>query len=318
MRVFIGIDTSNYTTSCAICDYNGEIIKNYKCLLPVKEGERGLRQSDAVFAHIKNFEKIAELIKEKHANYEIAGIGYSAYPRDVSGSYMPCFLVGKALAEMISALYNIPVFPFSHQAGHIQSAIYSSGYDARERFIAFHVSGGTTEIVLAEQSDTGFNIQLLGGSNDLHAGQAIDRIGVEMGLKFPCGKEIEALALKNTMPLPPINVSVKGFCCNMSGLENLAIKLYKQTEKKELVSSFVLAFISKTLKKLTLNLREKFGNIDIVFAGGVMSNTIIKDELIKLGNVYFAKPEFSTDNAAGISLLARKRYLQGVDNGTTL
>jgi hypothetical protein len=196
-KVIIGIDTSNYTTSCAVCSLDGVILENYKELLPVKIGENGLRQSDAVFAHVKNFQIISKKIKEKHAEYEIVAIGYSSYPRDVAGSYMPCFLVGCSVAEMISALYNIPSFSFSHQAGHIQAALYSSKLEAEGEFVAFHVSGGTTEILLVTPNKTSFNVSILGGSVDLHAGQAIDRIGVKMGLKFPCGKEIERLAIEN-------------------------------------------------------------------------------------------------------------------------
>ena len=204
-KVVIGIDTSNYTTSCAVCNMDGIILENYKELLPVKEGERGLRQSDAVFAHIKNFQIISSRIKEKHADYEIVAIGYSAYPRDAQGSYMPCFLVGQAVSEMISALYGIPSFQFSHQSGHIQASLYSSGLDANESFVAFHVSGGTTEIVLASPTSDGFDVDLIGGSADLHAGQAIDRIGVKMGLSFPCGREIERLALENNKNIPRAN-----------------------------------------------------------------------------------------------------------------
>lgn len=309
-KVIIGIDTSNYTTSCAVCSLDGAILENYKKLLPVKEGENGLRQSDAVFAHVKNFQKISSIIKEKHADYDISAIGYSAYPRDVAGSYMPCFLVGQAVAEMISALYLIPSYQFSHQSGHIAAALYSAKLEPNEMFIAFHVSGGTTEIVLAEPNENGFSVQLLGGSVDLHAGQAIDRIGVKMGLQFPCGKEIERLALENKAVAPPAKVCVKGFECNLSGLENLALKLLHETDNVRLVSSYVLSFIAKTLAALTNNIREKFGNIKILYAGGVMSNQIIKEHLSStFENIYFAAPEFSTDNACGTALLARKKYL---------
>ena len=310
-KVIIGIDTSNYTTSCSVCGLDGVILENYKELLPVGQGENGLRQSDAVFAHVKNFQIISSRIKEKHADYEIAAIGYSAYPRDAVGSYMPCLLVGQAVAEMISSLYNIPSFQFSHQSGHIAAALYSAKLEPDEDFIAFHVSGGTTEIVLAKPTQDGFAVELLGGSVDLHAGQAIDRIGVRMGLKFPCGKEIERLALENKAVPPPVKVCVNGFKCNLSGLENLALKLLKETDNCRLVSTYVLSFISKTLEKLTENLRSTYGNIKILFAGGVMSNTIIKGNLSdRFDNVYFASPEFSTDNACGVALLARKKYLK--------
>lgn len=309
-KVIVGIDTSNYTTSCAVCSLNGEILENYKEMLPVKLGENGLRQSEAVFSHVKNFQLISKKIKEKHADYEIVAVGYSSYPRDVAGSYMPCFLVGNAVAEMISALYNIPSFAFSHQAGHIQAALYSSKLEANEKFVAFHVSGGTTEILLVTPNEKNFSISLLGGSVDLHAGQAIDRIGVNMGLQFPCGKQIEMCAKENNTETPSIKVCVKNFECNLSGLENLSLKLYNDTKNINLVSAYVLSFISKTIEKLSQNIRNEFGNIKIVFAGGVMSNSIIKNNLLsKFDNIYFADPQFSTDNACGIALLARKSYL---------
>ena len=309
-KVIIGIDTSNYTTSCAVCSLDGEILENYKELLPVKAGENGLRQSDAVFSHVKNFQIISKRIKEKHAEYEIVAIGYSSYPRDVAGSYMPCFLVGSAVADMISALYNIPSFAFSHQAGHIQAALYSSQLETNEKFVAFHVSGGTTEVLLVAPNEKSYDISLLGGSVDLHAGQAIDRIGVKMGLQFPCGRQIENYAKENTVKIPSIKVCVKNFECNLSGLENLSLKLYNDTQDIKLVSAYVLNFISKTIEKLTQNIRNELGNLKIVFAGGVMSNSIIKNNLLsKFDNIYFAEPQFSTDNACGVALLARKSYL---------
>lgn len=310
-KVFVGIDTSNYTTSCAICDSEGVILENFKELLPVKSGENGLRQSDAVFSHIKNLQIISSHIKEIHNKYEIAAIGYSAYPRDVNNSYMPCFLVGKAIAEMISALYSIPAFHFSHQAGHIQASLYSSGFESNDPFIAFHISGGTTEILYVKPNETTFDINLIGGSVDLHAGQAIDRIGVKMGMSFPCGKELEKSAMKNTDKLPPMKICVKGYSCNLSGLENLAFNLFEKTKNVSLVSSYVLGFISKTVEKLTDNLRLEYENIPIVYAGGVMSNKIIQQHLSnRFKNVFFSEPEFSADNGAGIALLARKTYLK--------
>ena len=310
-RVFLGIDTSNYTTSLALCDENGVILENYKVLLPVKEGENGLRQSDAVFAHVKNFQIISSYIREKHEEYEILAVGYSKYPRDAEGSYMPCFLVGRALAEVISSLYNLKLFEFSHQKGHVVAAIYSSTAEIDSDVIAFHVSGGTTEILLVKPNERDYDIELIGGSEDLHAGQAIDRIGVKMGLPFPAGKHIETLANENKAKIPPVKISVNGFSCNMSGLENLATKLYKETENKALTASFTLEFVYKTIARLTENLRQKFPNHKIIYAGGVMSNSIIKGKISdKFKEVYFAKPEFSTDNASGVALLTLKRYFK--------
>lgn len=307
-KVVIGLDTSNYTTSCAICSLEGKVLENYKILLPVKEGESGLRQSDAVFAHIKNFQKISEIIKEKNEMYEVKAIGYSAYPRDVKGSYMPCFMVGKTLAEMISSIFNIPVYFFSHQAGHIRAALYSSQLAPVGKFLAFHVSGGTTEIVCVTPNDASYDIDLIGGSIDLHMGQAIDRIGVKMGLSFPCGKQIEQLAMQNNKKLPPVRICVNGLNCNLSGLENLSTKLYDLTNDKPQVSAYVISFVAQTIIKLTENLRKQYSSLPIVYAGGVMSNKIVQSKLKeKFDNVYFAEPEFSTDNAVGIALLTMKK-----------
>ena len=309
INVFVGIDTSNYTTSCAICDSNGSILENYKALLPVKSGENGLRQSDAVFAHVKNFEIIANYIKEKHAEYEIVAIGYSAYPRDIENSYMPCFLVGKAVAEMIGALYNLRVYKFSHQMGHVQAAMYSADVDFSEDFLAFHISGGTTEVLHVLPHGDTYKIEQIGGTIDLNAGQAIDRIGVKMGIKFPCGRLMEELALKNKEKIPSFNICVKEYECNLSGLENLAEKLYLKTNDSHLVSAYVFEFISKTLIKIIDNLRKNYPTKAILFAGGVMSNSIIQKKLNEnFKNVYFAKPEFSTDNASGIAILTLKEY----------
>ena len=307
-EVVLGIDTSNYTTSCAVCDINGTILANYKLLLPVKEGERGLRQSDAVFAHIKNLKSIASLINNDHKDYEILSVGYSAYPRDVENSYMPCFLVGESVSLLISALYNINAYKFSHQKGHIQAALYSSNANLTSDFIAFHVSGGTTEIVYVKSEDCDYKISIIGGSDDLYIGQAIDRIGVKMGLSFPCGRHIESLALENEKEIPKSKICVNNYSCNISGLENLSLNLYKKTNDKRLVSAFVLDFISQTLISLTKNLRKEY-NLPIVYAGGVMSNSIIQSNIKNnFKDVYFAKPEFSSDNAAGIALLTLKKY----------
>jgi len=309
-KIFVGLDTSNYTTSCAIFDSNGEILDNIKILLPVKEGERGLRQSEAVFAHIKNIQLISELVKEKVKDCEIEAIGYSAFPRDIDGSYMPCFLVGESIAKMISVFSGASIYRFSHQAGHIRAAVYSSEVALEnEDFIAFHVSGGTTEIVNVTPNDNYYKINIIGGSNDLHAGQAIDRIGVYMGMKFPCGKEMEEYAKKNRKEIPRYNISVKNYTCNLSGLENLALNIYKETQNKELTCAFTIDFIGNVILELTENLRKLFPNHKIVYGGGVLSNSIIQSRLsARFENVYFAEPQFSSDNASGIALLTRDKY----------
>jgi N6-L-threonylcarbamoyladenine synthase len=280
-------------------------------MLDVKEGERGLRQSDAVFSHIKNFSFLAEQVKKELYDSEIKAVGVSVKPRDVEGSYMPCFLSGKAIAEMLASTHNVPISYFSHQAGHIMAALYSSGATDElitKPFVAFHISGGTTEALYVKPNSHSFDIDIIADTADISAGQAIDRVGVMMGLKFPCGKELELLADEYKGKLPKAKICVKDGKCNLSGLENIAKKLYDETGDKAYVSAYVLNFVGQTLVALTEQIRERYPDISIVYAGGVMSNKILKAKLSKFENTYFAQPVFSSDNAAGIALLTRKNY----------
>lgn len=308
-NIYIGIDTSNYTTSIGVCDENGEVIANVKKLLDVKDGERGLRQSDAVFAHIKNLSLLAPELAEIVYNCEIKAIGVSTVPRDIEGSYMPCFLTGKAVADMLGSSHNVPVYEFSHQAGHIMAAAYSSENAdelLKDDFVAFHVSGGTTEALYVSPHNNRFDVSIIAEAADISAGQAIDRAGVMMGLRFPCGKEIEQLAGNYKGEIPRAKICVKNGKCNLSGLENMAQKLYKDTNDISCVSAYVLNFIGETLFKLTEDIRVELPNIPILYAGGVMSNKYLQNKLSHFANTYFATPEFSADNAAGIAILTYK------------
>ena len=310
-KIVIGIDTSNYTTSYAIITEDGELVANLKRPLPVKEGERGLRQSDAVFAHIKNFPELAKEARDYINDAEIVAVGVSERPRNIDGSYMPCFLSGVAVAENIASALSVPIYRFSHQCGHVMAAIFSSGrFDLLDApFAAFHVSGGTTELLRVKSTELGFDAELLGGTADLNAGQIIDRVGVYMGLPFPSGRYIEELALANTAPIPKKKLSVKGFEANLSGLENMAKKIFDETADKSLTSAFLLDYIARAIEAVCDAYIEKYGNTPFVFAGGVMCNSIIKDKLKKRFCAVFAEPSMSADNAVGIAALALRRYI---------
>ena len=309
MSLFLGIDTSNYTTSTALFNSKtGEMLQQKK-LLPVKHGQLGLRQSDAVFHHTAQLHSLfSELVMDIDVN-QIAAIGVSTKPRPIDGSYMPCFTVGENTAKILSSALKIPLFPFSHQEGHISAALYSAERDDlfSENFIAFHVSGGTTEAVLAKGSGDSFSAELVASSLDLHAGQAVDRVGVMLGLDFPCGAELEKLALKNTEKLS-VHPSLKGCNCCLSGIENICKKLLNDGKNPEYIAAYCLEYIRKTLMMMTDRLLEKYGRLPLVFAGGVMSNTIIKNSLTEKYNAVFAEPCYSTDNAAGIAYLAYRKF----------
>jgi N6-L-threonylcarbamoyladenine synthase len=307
---YLGIDTSNYTTSLALADKDGQIIANLKAPLPVKDGERGLRQSDALFAHTKNLPGLTDQLRTILEGYTVAGIGYSTRPRSVEGSYMPCFLAGVSAAHAMMAVTGAPGIEVSHQDGHVMAAMYSAGAIEtlmQTPFAAFHVSGGTTELLYVNPHHDGFDISLVGQSLDLHAGQAVDRICVAMGMHFPCGPALEKAAAECTVRVPKPRICVKGCDCHLSGLENLALSLYEKTGDISLCAAYTLDFIAQSLLGMCDGVKERYGDIPLLFAGGVMSNRRIQQTIAaKYPSAYFASPAFSADNAAGVALLCRR------------
>lgn len=307
--MFLGFDTSNYTTSVAFFD--GKSIIQKKKLLEVKKGERGLRQSDAVFQHMVNMPVLfSELVNECDFD-SVISVGVSTRPRNVEGSYMPCFLAGESNAVCVSAALKAKLYKTSHQIGHILAALYSvKRLDLiKEPFIAFHLSGGTTEalFVTPDQEEI-LRAELIAQSMDLKAGQAVDRAGVMMGLKFPCGAELDKLA-QNSSRKFKIKPSMNHLNCSLSGVENKAKKMLENNESYEDIAKFVVSYIAETLLEMIERITEKYGSLPIVFAGGVSSNSIIKEKIGKKYKAYFAKPEFSCDNAAGIAIFAYLKSL---------
>lgn len=308
MKTYLGIDTSNYTTSLALCDENGTVVHTRK-LLPVKNGQLGLRQSDAVFHHVQQLSDLAKEIFAECDVKSIAAVGASVKPRDVEGSYMPCFTVGKMLAQVISSMLKIPFYEFSHQCGHIMAAVNSAErHDILKRpFIAFHVSGGTTEGIFVEPDEQRIiRAALAAKTLDLNAGQIIDRTGLMLGLKFPCGIELERLAcgFNGDVKVRPV---IKGTDCCLSGVENKAAEMIKNGEPKEKIAYYVLKFVGCTIAQMRDRLTAKYGDIPVLFAGGVMSDILIRKWLGGSENSVFCSSEFAADNAAGIAVLTKKR-----------
>jgi N6-L-threonylcarbamoyladenine synthase len=247
-------------------------------------------------------------------------VGVSTRPRALEGSYMPCFLSGISAAHAFAAQSSLPIYETAHQNGHIMAALYSSGEIENLMsgdFLAFHVSGGTTEVlkVTPNSTKTDFNIELVGESKDINAGQAIDRIGVMMGLAFPAGRELERLAQSYDGELEKRKISVRNGCCNLSGVENIAKQMYDNGAGKNAVAAFTFDFIERTLTEMAEQIFDKHQRMPILFAGGVMSNKIMRQRLSERFDAYFAEPEFSSDNAAGVALLCRLKHAENKENG---
>lgn len=304
MSVYLGVDTSNYTTSVCLYDCDSGRVISKRKLLPVKDGELGLRQSDAVFHHVQ---QLPALFDAAFAEYSgaITAVGVSSAPRAIEGSYMPCFTVGINAARAIAASHHIPVYTFSHQQGHIAAALYSiDRLDLiHEPHIAFHVSGGTTEALGVNFGEGFLSTRLIAKTLDLNAGQLIDRVGVMLGLHFPCGKELEQLALQCGETISP-KITLKGCDCCLSGGENIAKKYLDEGRSPAFIARFAIEFVCKNIDKMSAKIREEYGDLPFVYAGGVMSDSIIRDRLTAQSDCLFALPEFSCDNAAGIAVLA--------------
>ncbi len=304
--IFLGIDTSNYTTSVYAADDTN--IWGRRKILDVKSGERGLRQSDGVFQHMKNFPELySELCNEIDVS-EIAAVGVSTKPRSIEGSYMPVFLAGYGYAKTIARTLDVPLYEYSHQEGHIMAGIRSGEcYEfLEEPFISVHISGGTTEILKTYFNGNGFESEIIGGTKDISAGQFIDRVGVAMVLRFPAGKEVEKMALsaQKRISLP---IKADGAWMNLSGVETKALRLIETGDfSREELAMGVLYEVKKALvKTITAALRET-GLKRVLIAGGVASNSIIREGLVSIPyEVRFASKEFSSDNAMGIAELAR-------------
>ncbi len=305
---WLGIDTSNYTTSLAVVSEDGIIQR--RRILTVPDGARGLRQSNALFEHIKNLPQLWEELLLEADPCKISAVGVSDRPRNVEGSYMPVFLAGEMAAKMISGALQKPLYRFSHQDGHIMAGIYTGGFSdlLQKRFISVHLSGGTTEILLTKFNGRSFDNDIIGGTKDISAGQLIDRIGVKLGLSFPCGKALEEMAADKGERLP---VNVEGTYMNFSGAETKAYQLSESVSPQSLARG-VLEAVGHSLYKALEYAAAEYKADDILIVGGVASNKIIRGMLGRLDvRLCFTEPQYSTDNAVGIAALAEKGYLNG-------
>ena len=309
MSAVLGIDTSCYTTSAALVSVEGELLGSARRLLTVGEGERGLQQSQGLFQHVKNLPDMIGQVMQGAP--QICAVCASVRPRPAEESYMPVFRAGESQARAAAALLRVPFYPVSHQEGHVRAAMVDAGIDAGRPFLALHLSGGTTEILLADQG----RLTLLGGSLDLHAGQLVDRTGVRMGLGFPAGPALEKLAMQ-AAPQGLLGVSIKGTSCNLAGAENKIERWLAQGEvSREQIAAEVFDFLCRTIERMIENACEATGARQALLAGGVASSMLLRGMLNVRAKkrrlncrLHYAHPELSGDNAVGVALLGAERY----------
>jgi N6-L-threonylcarbamoyladenine synthase len=313
MDVLLGIDTSNYRTSLCLVTMEGQIIGEQKQLLTVEEGEKGLQQSVALFQHIKRLPLLAKEMAMDDKN--LVAVSVSRAPRPVEGSYMPVFLAGQTAAELIAHFHQVPVYYTTHQEGHIAAGEYTMDKPlAADRFLAVHLSGGTSELLDCTRTQNGYQIDLIGGTDDLHAGQLIDRVGVALGMPFPAGPYLERLASEiqedghEGFAVPS---SVDGYTFSFSGPETALMKAIKDPAiPRPQIARAAEKCIANTLEKVLRRAVENGLPRDILIVGGVSANTYIRSRLVKRlqhpavkARLHFADPAYAGDNAYGTARL---------------
>ena len=300
----IGFDTSNYTTSIACFD--GVDGCNCSQLLPVKQGQLGLRQSDAVFAHIKSLPELSDRLFSHVDKSGITAVGVSTRPRAVEGSYMPCFMVGLSHAKLLSDALGVPMVSVSHQQGHIAASLWSAGrMDLMDRpHLAWHLSGGTTELLLVEPDGKNVNCTKIGGTTDISAGQLIDRTGQLLSLPFPAGKHLDALS-KEAVGREVFRVKCADMAFSLSGVQNKVQDFHKKSGSAEETAAYALRCVAKAVFLATQQALDAYPGLEVVFSGGVASNSMLRQVMAPLKPV-FSQPQYATDNAMGVAVLAHR------------
>ena len=321
MRVTLGFDTSCYTTSAAAVNERGEVVAFSRMLLPVAQGQRGLRQSEAVFAHVRQMPMVMEAMREGLKGHEIVAVCASSKPRDEEDSYMPVFTVGLGHARVLADALQIPLYETSHQQGHIAAGMIGNRMPEGP-FVALHLSGGTTELLHCD----GEQLRLIGGCADLHAGQMIDRVGVALGLGFPAGPALEKLAMAyvgQVESLLPVSMEKGDLTCHLSGVETKAQQWIQKGElPPERIAAEVFDVLTRTVARLLTAACEVSGTRQALVVGGVASSALLREKLLfrlkkqrKPVHISFGEKAYSADNAAGLALIGMKNYLQNKVGG---
>ena len=300
----IGFDTSNYTTSIAFFAGNSGI--NFSKLLPVREGELGLRQSDAVFHHIKGLPELSDRLFSHVSSTEIKAVGVSVRPRSVEGSYMPCFMVGYSHAKLLASALHVPLIECSHQEGHVAASLWSAGrLDLMNTpHLAWHLSGGTTELLLVEPDGRCVKCTRIGGTSDISAGQLIDRTGQLLGVPFPSGKYLDAM-WQDAGNKDIFRVKCNGYAFSLSGAQNKVAQYYASCSDKTETAAFLFRCICYAVLTATKNALKEYSGLPVVFSGGVASNQMLRKTLEPL-NPIFSEPQYATDNAMGVAVLTHR------------
>ncbi|HEY8416566.1 MAG TPA: hypothetical protein VIK93_00870 [Limnochordales bacterium] len=305
----LGIDTSAYTTSVALVALDGTLLAEARTVLSVPQGARGLRQSEAVFQHVRHLPGLVEHVMQGRPA-RLAAVGASTAPRPLPESYMPVFKAGEAVGRAVAAALGVPFLPLSHQEGHVWAGLWSAGLGRVDGLVALHASGGTTELFRATAAGGGrWHVERLGATEDLNAGQFVDRVGVALGLPFPAGPHLERLAAAGDPTALRLPVAVRPGRVSFSGPATAALRAVAQGARPADVAAAAQECVAESLARLVAKTPGATETAVFLGVGGVLANARVRARLAETLTacgvaVHFAEPRYSVDNAVGVAVAA--------------
>lgn len=219
---------------------------------------------------------------------------------------MPCFMVGYSHAKLLADLLNVPLVEVSHQQGHVAASLWSAGHMELmdEAHLAWHLSGGTTELLLVEPEGKNVKCTRIGGTSDISAGQLIDRTGQLLQLPFPSGKHLDALSV-DAAENEVFKVKCADMVFSLSGVQNKVQQFHERHQNPAETAAYALRCVGQAVFQASKQAQKAYPGLRIVFSGGVASNSMLRKIIAPLDPV-FCQPQYSTDNAMGVAVLAHR------------
>ena len=216
---------------------------------------------------------------------------------------MPCFTVGISHANLLAEALHVPLIEVSHQQGHVAASLWSANrMDLMDTpHLAWHLSGGTTELLLVEPDGQNVTCKRIGGTSDISAGQLIDRTGQLLGLPFPAGKHLDQLS-RGAVGKELFRVKCAGGQFSLSGVQNKVQGYFDKTKDPVETAAYALRCVCYGVYQATQDAMKTYPGLPVVFSGGVAANEMLRQWMQPLEPV-FALPQYSTDNAMGVAVL---------------
>ena len=320
----LGIETSCDETAAAVFDSRRGLLSHaLNSQTALHETYGGVVPELASRDHVRTLTPLIRRVLEQSGSAagDVDGIAYTAGPGLVGA-----LLVGATIGRSLAWAWQVPAIGIHHMEGHLLAPMLED--DAPDfPFVALLVSGGHT--LLVEVGGVGL-YEVLGETLDDAAGEAFDKTAKLLGLPYPGGPALAALAERGVpgrFRLPRPMLDRPGLDFSFSGLKTAVMLEAREAAVDEAARADLAAeFQEAVVETLTVKARralEQTGIGRLVVAGGVGANRVLRERLGHVigalnGRVYFPRPEFCTDNAAMIALAGLKRLEAGAADGPAI